>query len=81
MVMIDVHILTLPNDNPDWFAQCLESLRDEPITTHIVSGIPEDIGNARADAFRLGNSGYVSFVDPDQRLPICGYHRCSFEGT
>lgn len=74
--MIDVHILTMPNDNQDWFAQCLASLKEEPICVHQVPGKLEDIGNARADAFKLGNSEYVSFVDPDDYVLPGGFEQC-----
>ena len=56
--------------------QCLESLRDEPVSVHQVAGRVDDIGNARADAFKLGNSEYVSFVDPDDYVLQGGFEAC-----
>lgn len=74
--MIDVHILTLPTDNPLWFNQCLASLIDEPITLHQREGRINDIANARADAFKLGHHPYVSFVDPDDYVLRGGFAAC-----
>lgn len=76
VVMIDVHILTMPTDNPEWFAQCLDSLKDEPVIVHLAPGIPDDIGNARANAFLLGEQKYVSFVDPDDYVLPGGFAAC-----
>jgi hypothetical protein len=74
--MIDVHILTMPGDNPVWFDQCLASLETEPVKVHVCPGIDGDIGNARADAFMLGDGEYVSFVDPDDYVLPGGFSVC-----
>jgi hypothetical protein len=74
--MIDVHILTMPSDNPIWFDQCMESLKNEPVKVHVRDGVENDIGNARADAFMLGDSEYVSFVDPDDYVLPGGFAAC-----
>lgn len=74
--MIDVHLLKMPNDNPVWFEQCLASLKDEPVCIHLCPGKVDDIGNARADAFLLGDRPYVSFVDPDDYVLPGGFQAC-----
>jgi len=74
--MIDVHILTMPDDNQEWFAKCLDSLKDEPVCIHQAPGILDDIGNARANAFLLGDQSYVSFVDPDDYVLPGGFEQC-----
>lgn len=74
--MIDVHILTMPNDNQAWFEKCLNSLKKEPVSVQVCNGIKGDIGNARADAFLLGDNEYVSFVDPDDYILPGGFLAC-----
>jgi hypothetical protein len=73
---VDVHVLTLPTDNKDWYNKCIDSLRKEPVTVHVCNGIEDDIGNARADAFLLGNNEYASFVDPDDYVLPGGFAAC-----
>lgn len=75
-VCVDVHILTMPNDNMEWFKKCLESLEQEPVKIYISPGISEDIGNARANAFLRGTNEYVSFVDPDDYVLPGGFSAC-----
>jgi len=74
--MIDVHVLTLPTDNPAWFEQCLFSLYDEPVHVYVRPGIDGDIGNARSEAFLHGDSEFVSFVDPDDYVLPGGFQMC-----
>lgn len=76
MVMIDVHMLVMPGEREDWRDQCLASLENEPVTLHVVNGILDDIGNARAKAFMLGDSDYVAFVDPDDYVLPGGFNAC-----
>lgn len=73
---VDVHILTMPGDNPEWFETCLRSLDGEPVQVHVRPGIKDDIGNARADAFLFGDAEYVSFVDPDDYVLPGGFAAC-----
>lgn len=76
MSLVDVHILTMPDDNKSWFDQCLLSLEKEPVNIYICPGIVNDIGNARADAFMKGGAKYVSFVDPDDYVLSGGFVEC-----
>jgi glycosyltransferase involved in cell wall biosynthesis len=68
--MIDVHMIVY--DEPQWqIDRCLESLKDEPITLHVIPGVEERrykvcgpvIG--RREGFSRGSAPFVSFVDPD----------------
>ena len=63
--MIDVHVLTHSGTRGDWLEQCLESMRGEPCTVHIVKGVEGHIGQGRAEGFQLGDHPYVSYVDSD----------------
>lgn len=66
--MVDVHILTLPGTRVEWLKECALSLINEPINRYFCDGIEGDIGAARTAAFRCGDSEYVSFVDPDDKV-------------
>lgn len=63
--MIDVHILTRPEQNNVWFAECLDSLKDEPVVLHILQGVKDHVGLGRIQGFSQGSCEWVSFVDPD----------------
>jgi hypothetical protein len=69
--MLDVHILTLPTSNSDWFNQCVESVMDAadlagfPVDVHVVPGFLGHIGKGRAEAYALGRNAYVTCVDDD----------------
>jgi hypothetical protein len=66
--MIDVHMIVY--DEPQWqIDRCLESLKNEPITLHIVQGVeewPPTIG--RAKGYSLGTHPYHAYVDPDDYI-------------
>ena len=66
--MIDVHIIKF--DEPQWqIDRCLESLKDEPVTLHIVQGFYEwPPYQGRALGYSKGTAPYVSYVDPDDYL-------------
>jgi hypothetical protein len=66
----------MPGDNQEWFKKCLGSLEGEPVSVYVCNGIKEDIGNARADAFLLGDNEYVSFIDPDDYVLPGGFSAC-----
>jgi glycosyltransferase involved in cell wall biosynthesis len=72
--MIDVHVLTLPGDNPAWLEQCTRSIRDAaataPYSVHlrVLSGEQGHIGRARAAGYAHGEQPYVTFVDSDDYL-------------
>lgn len=74
--MIDVHMLTLPNESKKFKQQCLDSLINEPITLHLCSGIYNNIALARSNAFLIGNLPYQSFVDPDDWVLSGGFTAC-----
>lgn len=74
--MIDVHILRMPGENQAWFDQCLHSLKNEPINLHVLDGKKDDLGGARAAAFLVGESPYVSWVDPDDYVLPGGFAAC-----
>lgn len=63
--MIDIHVLTWSKTDPQWLAQCLESLQSPLCTVHVVEGVEGHIGKGRAKAYALGTHGYVGFVDSD----------------
>jgi hypothetical protein len=74
--MLDVHILTLPTSNREWFDQCVDSVMNAadragfPVDVHIVSGVLGHIGKGRAEGYALGHHPYVTFVDDDDFI-IC----------
>lgn len=74
--MIDVHLLTLPNDRQDWFDQCLCSLRQQPIALHVLPGVKGHIGQGRCRGFSVGTQPYVSLVDPDDLVTANGFRDC-----
>ena len=74
--MIDVHLLTLPNDRQDWFEQCMASLKNQPITLHVLAGVKGHIGKGRYNGFSVGEHPYVSLVDPDDWATPNGFSDC-----
>jgi hypothetical protein len=74
--LIDVHVLTMPGDNKEWFDKCMNSLKEESVNIQVCSGIKDDLGKARALAFRASNSNYVSWVDPDDYVLAGGFEAC-----
>ena len=74
--MIDVHLLTLPNDRQDWFDQCMASLQNQPITLHVLAGVKGHIGKGRFNGFQTGDHPYVSLVDPDDMVTPNGFTDC-----
>lgn len=63
--LVDVHVLDY-RDRPDWLAQCLTSLEDQPCVVHCLrGGWPDHIGAARAEALALGTAPYVAWMDDD----------------
>jgi len=74
--MIDVHILTLPEDRQDWFEVCMASLRNQPIELHVLAGTKGHIGKGRATGFQVGEHPYVSLVDPDDWVTPNGFRDC-----
>lgn len=76
MFDIDVHILTMPDEDKSLLDQCLDSLKDEPINLFLCDGIKGNTGSARANAFKQGSSKYVSFVDPDDYIEPGIFSKC-----
>ena len=74
--MIDVHVLTLPNDRQDWFKQCMASSQNQPIEVHVLAGVQGHIGKGRVNGFMAGKKPYVSLVDPDDIVTQNGFRDC-----
>jgi hypothetical protein len=66
--MIDVHVLTLPDERQAWLQECLRSLEGHPVQVHVVEGIKNHVGRGRILGFAQGTSEWVSFVDDDDRV-------------
>lgn len=73
---VDTHVLLLPETNQQWWEECQATLTDEPINLHLVNGIPGHIGKARANAYQLGDTPYISFVDPDDLVIPGAFQAC-----
>lgn len=73
--MIDVHVLLMGNERQDLLDQCMESLKDEPITLHICEGIMGDLLTARINAISKGSHEFVGWVDPDDLVIPGAYQR------
>jgi hypothetical protein len=65
MNLVDVHILTMPGMNQDWFEQAMESLRNEPVNVFVVPGYAGDLSRGRVDGYAQGTAPFVSHVDAD----------------
>lgn len=63
--MIDVHMLLTGNEDQDLLARCLQSLKDEPITLHLVKVTPGNIAKSRIEGLSRGRHNLVGWVDPD----------------
>jgi len=63
--MIDVHVLTHSGTKQEWLIECLESLKDEECTVHVIKAMEGNIIGSRANAFLLGNHKFCTFVDSD----------------
>lgn len=63
--MIDIHVLTHSGTKPEWLQRCVDSLRSEPVTIHIVAGVDGSVGAGRAKGFALGQHEFVGYVDSD----------------
>jgi glycosyltransferase involved in cell wall biosynthesis len=69
--MIDVHILRSRDTKPEWYKQCLSSVREAadnagyPVNIHEVPGVPGHIGKARARGYSKGEAKWKTFVDDD----------------
>lgn len=73
--MIDIHMLTLPTDNPAWKQHAI-SLVPTWATLHIIDAEVGPIGPQRLAAFRLGTHPYVSCIDPDDWTEPNTFDRC-----
>ena len=74
--MIDVHIGHMPEDNPHWWKQCEESLKDHPITVHNFESVKFNTRKTREIGFSLGTHPFVSFVDPDDFVYPGAFQKC-----
>lgn len=72
--MLDVHILISDHTPSDWWRFCLASVdmavsqAGFPIAVHPTTGIPGEIGLARARGYALGDFEYKTYVDDDDFL-------------
>lgn len=66
--MIDVHVLTWSGTRPEWLEQCIGSIEQEGLTAHVVQGVEGNVGAGREQAYRLGESEFVGYVDSDDYL-------------
>ncbi len=66
--MIDVHVLTWSGTRPDWLEQCVKSIEAEGLTVHVTRGVEGNVGAGREQAYRLGSSEFVGYVDSDDYL-------------
>lgn len=76
MNLIDVHIVRGPNENPEWWERCTNSLQGHPINVHVVDRVEKDIRAARYNGFSQGTAPYVSFVDPDDYVLPETFEKC-----
>lgn len=74
--LIDVHIIHLPNENKEWWAECEASLVGHPINIFHVDGTVGDIFVGREAGYRQGTAPYVSFVDPDDIVMPGAFQAC-----
>jgi hypothetical protein len=73
---VDTHILLMPDTNQTWWQECQKSLENEPINLHLVDGIPGHIGRGRAKGYSIGESPYVSCIDPDDLVVPGAFQAC-----
>lgn len=76
MSKIDVHMLVLGTERPDWKAQAIASIPTDICTLRIVDGIPGHIGRARVRAYKLGDAEFVSSLDPDDWVEPNTFELC-----
>lgn len=73
---VDVHVLFLPETDQTLWGRCQESLKGEPVNLIMTEGIRGHVGKARAKGFLLGDSPYVSFIDPDDLVVPGAFDAC-----
>lgn len=73
---IDVHILYMPGDNPEWTALLKSDLDRQGVTQTWLPGEVDKIGKRRSEAFEMSTKKYVAYADPDDRIPDGTYQRC-----
>ena len=71
----DIHILTLPG-RESWLQDSLTSLSQQPCDVHVCPGILGATGQARYEAFELGRSPYVGYVDDDDLVEPGAVQAC-----
>ena len=62
---IDIHILYLPSDNPDWLDQAIASVEAQGIIPRLVPGVFGHIGQSRFNAFNSSTAELVGHIDAD----------------
>lgn len=76
---VDVHIIqpAVWDDRAiKLHAQCVDSLKNEPVDIHFVDYVPGDIRAARFAGFSRGIHKYVSFVDWDDYIEPGIFSKC-----
>lgn len=74
--MIDIHILTHSGTRSEWLTKCIDSLRGQPVTVHVIDGIEGSVGAGRAKGFSLGRHDFVGYVDSDDFVLEGHYAKC-----
>lgn len=73
---LDLHILILPQTNPDWVQQCLRSVREAvafagfPVAVHALPATYGHVGRERARGYAQGSAPYVTQVDEDDFITV-----------
>ncbi len=75
-MLVDTHVTTMPDTNPDWWKECRNSLKGEPINLHLIDGVKGHVGKGRLKGFSKGESPYISCVDPDDIVIQGAYEAC-----
>lgn len=73
--MIDVHILTLPDEDKTLLKECLKSLDEENISIHLVDGVEGHVGRGRAKAIQKGTNEWIGWVDSDDFIIPGAYNK------
>ena len=63
--MIEVQLITMGGENPDWLAQCKRGLQASIVRLHEGHGIKGNVNGARMTIWDSCAGDILSFVDPD----------------
>jgi hypothetical protein len=73
---VDVHCIHLPKTDGVLWEECRDSITDEPVNLHLVKGVEGHIGKGRVKGFDMGDSPYVSCIDPDDVVLPGAFQAC-----